>query len=79
MARLAQAPHRPHPAEHLLDALADPQTTRVADMARGAAINSRAAPFGVLREVRRHAKTAHLGDEVLRVVAFVRAQGDAPV
>src|ERR1700735_1942274 len=71
MARLTQTTCRLDPAEHFLDALAPAQADRVAGMARGSAIDRRPSAFSVLRDMRRHAQPAHLGDKVSRVVGLV--------
>ena len=49
----------------------------MAGMARGATIDGGAASLGVLRDVRRHAEAAHLGDKVLGIVGLVPTQCDA--
>src|ERR1700735_5666830 len=77
MARLTQTTCRLDPAEPSLEALAPSQADRVAEMARGAAIDRRPSAFGVLRDMRRHAQPAHLGDKVRRVVGLVGGPRDA--
>jgi hypothetical protein len=62
---------RLHPAEGLLDPLADALADRIARVSRRAAIDSRRASLGVLRDVRRGVHRAQLIDEVLDVVGLV--------
>jgi len=83
-----RAPHKPrlpkprrrlHPPPHLFDELPFPLAHRVAGRRRGARIDGRASALAdVLCDVRRDDEFAAVGDEALRVVALVRAEGDSP-
>ena len=64
------------PAERLLDPLADALADGVAGMARGAAVDCRASPTGVLRQVWGNVDLAEFGNEVAGVEALVCAEGD---
>ena len=71
------APHaadRLHPAERLLDALADSLARRVAGVARGAAIDGR--PAQTSRDVRAHVHGAALIHEVRRIIGLVGTERD---
>ena len=70
---LAKAARGLHPAERLLDALADPLAERVAGMARDPAVDRRAAR-GVLRDMRRDVEDTDGGDEVRGIIALVGAE-----
>lgn len=78
VAGLAQIADGLDPTEHLLDALADAQTQRIARMARGATIDGRAAlALRVLGHMGRDLQPAQIADELLGIVALVGTQRDA--
>lgn len=72
------------PAEHLLDALADPLAEGVAGMPRRAAVDRRPAHHPAFADhaidgnVRRHRALAQILDEGGDVVSLVRSERDAP-
>src|SRR4029077_14024098 len=71
-ARLTEVADSLHPAEHLLDALAEALADRVARQARRSRVDRRATtPMDALSDLRRHLAFAAPRDEVARVVALV--------
>src|SRR6201996_1871420 len=80
IARAAQTSNRLHPAEGLLDLLADPLANGITAMAHGASIKRRAAWARlILGYVRRDSECAATRDEVTGVVAAVAGHRDAAV
>ena len=76
MAEFPEPAHRLHPAEALFDTFAVPLTDRIAGMPRRAPIDRTPAAGGVGGHVRGDVQGAQIGDEIARVVAFVRGKGD---
>jgi hypothetical protein len=70
MPQFTQPSHRFGPAEGLLDALADALGDAIAGMAGGAAVNGRAAPAAVLRDMGSDGLLAQFHDKVTGVVAL---------
>src|SRR6516164_10677363 len=76
MPQFTQPSHRFGPAEGLLDALADALGDAIAGMAGGAAVNGRAAPALVLRDMGSDGLLAQFHDKVTSVVALVGTECD---
>src|SRR5262249_11199294 len=74
-ARLAQAADRLDPAERLLDPFSDALASAIAGIARCAPVDRR--PARLLRHMRAHPHLTQLVNEIGRVIALVRAQGDS--
>src|SRR4051812_27336757 len=72
-----QSGDRLGPGEAFLDPLANDLANSIARMPRGAAIDGGGAVGRVLRHMRSNVQFPQIGDEVLCVVTFVGAQGQA--
>src|SRR5262249_14956145 len=73
---LAQPGDGLHPAERLLDPLADALARRVAAMTRSPFVDRRPSAAGVLRDMRAHVDGAQFLDEVGGIVALVGTERD---
>src|SRR5262252_164646 len=78
MTCFTQQPHGLQPAKDLFHSFALSLADCIARMTSRALVNcTTAAPFVVLRDMRRHAALPQLSHEALRVIGFVGRQGHA--
>src|SRR6266446_3372798 len=64
------------PAKHLLNALAQPPTDRIARVAGRPTIDCRSPVGRVLRHMRRHVVRTQIGDKAGHIIGLVGAEGD---